>query len=80
MICRENGTRFKYYDNWDKSKNSPYNYSKNGLIKHLLSPVIVNSKNKFLQYILYYYEESIIYVLKYIDRLKHFKNYHWKNR
>lgn len=80
MICRENGTRFKYYDNWEVTKNTPYNYSKNGLLKHLLSPIITNSKNQFLQYILYYYEESIIYVLKYIDRLKHFKNYHWKNR
>lgn len=80
MIRRENGDRFKYYYKWNKTKFSNYNYSAEGLLKHIMSPVIVNSENEFLQKILKYFEMSLVFLLKYVDRLRYFKNYHWKNR
>ena len=80
MIRRENGERFKYYYRWNKAIRDNYNYSVEGLLKHIMSPSIVNSKNKFLQYILKYFETSLVFLMHYVDRLKHFKNYHWKNR
>lgn len=80
MEYRDNYTRFKDYCTWEKRKNAPYDYQRNGLIKHLMSGKIINSKNIILQNILKYYEMSIVFVFKYIDVLKHFKNYHWKNR
>jgi hypothetical protein len=80
MQVRENGTRFKKYWKWEDRKQSPYDYENKGLLKHLLSERITTSKNVILQNILSYIEQSLIFVMKYIDRLKHFKNYHWKNR
>lgn len=80
MEYNDNGTRFKKYCLWGSTKQSPYNYEKDGLIKHLLSAKITTSKNHILKVILTYYEQSIVFILKYVDRLKHFKNYHWKNR
>lgn len=80
MQLRENGTRFKEYWKWEDRKQSPYDYENLGLLKHLLSERIIESKNIILQNILSYVEQSLVFVMKYIDRLKHFKNYHWKNR
>ena len=80
MQYRENGTRYKDYCLWEEHKYAPYDYERYGLLKHIMSSPIVNTKNTILQFVLSYYEKSIIFVLKYIDRLKNFKNYHWKNR
>lgn len=80
MIYNENGYRYKEYHKWESTKQTPYNYAANGLLKHIMSHKIVESKNHILRVILTYYEKSIIFLLKYVDQLKHFKNYHWKNR
>lgn len=80
MKYRENGTRYINYCLWEDRKNSPYDYGRNGLLKYIMSNKIVNSDSSILQFILNYYEKSLIYLMKYVDRLKHFKNYHWKNR
>lgn len=80
MEYRDNGTRYENYPEWDSLKNNPYDYKRKGLIRHLLSKTIMNTNNDTLKIILVYFEQSIIFVLKYVDRLKHFKNYHWKNR
>ena len=80
MEYTENGTRFKNNCLWESTKQTPYNYEKYGLIQHILSSRIANSKNHILKVILKYYEQSIVFMLKYVDRLKNFKNYHWKNR
>lgn len=80
MQYRENGTRYKDYRMWEDRKMIAYNYEQDGLLKHLLSNKIVNSKNPILKIILSYYEQTIIYMLKYVDELKNFKNYHAKNR
>lgn len=80
MIYRENGTKYKDYCEWEIRKQSPYDYERNGLLQHILSRSIVESKNHTLKTILFYYEKSLVFLMKYIDRLKNFKNYHWKNR
>lgn len=80
LIFNENGSRYKDNELWEDKKYSPYNYERNGLLQYILSNRVVNSNNEFLKFILRYYEKSIIFVLKYIDQLKNFKNYHWKNR
>ena len=80
MKYRENGTRYINYCLWESKKYTPYDYGRNGLLKYIMSNKIVNSDSSILQFILNYYEKSLIYLMKYVDRLKHFKNYHWKNR
>ena len=80
MEYRDNGTRYKDYRLWEDKKYSPYDYENNGLLQHIISRKIVSTTNPVLKFMLNYYEESIVFVLKYIDRLKHFKNYHRSNR
>lgn len=80
MEYRENGTKYNNYYKWEKVLYNPYDYNRNGLLKYIISNKIVSTNNPILKNILLYYEKSIIFVLKYIDCLKHFKNYHWKNR
>jgi hypothetical protein len=80
MRYRENG--MKYINNcmWEKKVQEPYNYNRNGLLQHIMSKNISQSNNIVLNKLLYYYEQSIIHLLKYVDRFKHFKDYHWSNR
>lgn len=80
MEVRNNGTRFYNYDNWEIIKHSPYNYTKHGLLKYIMSSQIVNTTNPALKILLQYVESSLFFVMKYTDILKHFKNIHWKNR
>ena len=80
MIYNENGNRYKEYYKWGNNKKLEYDYENEGILKHLMSPSIVNSQNHILVVLKTYYEKCIIFLLKYVDRLKHFKNYHWKNR
>ena len=80
MEIRNNGMRFINYDAWQKTKYDVYDYSKNGLLRHIMSPAIVNTDNAVLKIILQYIESSMIFVMKYTDMLKNFKNTHWRNR
>lgn len=80
MISRQLGARYKYYDEYENKKNQPYNYEKYGLLNKIISSKIINTNNSVLRVILSYYEKSLVFLLKYIDRLKNFKNYNWVNR
>lgn len=80
MEANTNGNRFKNYYLWEDKKNMPYDYSREGLLKYIMSPVILNTKNTALKTLLNYIESSMIFVMKYTDILKNFKNIHWKNR
>ena len=80
MEYRDNGTRFKSYVDWGVRLNAPYDYERQGLIRRLMSNRIVNSPNRILQSVLNFFEGSLVYLMKYVDHLKHFKDYHWKNR
>ena len=80
MEIRPNGTRFERYRFWKKSKNDPYDYTHNGLLQHIMSSKIVNTTNPVLKYILKVFESSLIFLMKYTDDLKNFKNIRYKNR
>jgi hypothetical protein len=80
MEIRNNGSRFANYDKWEVVKHTPYNYAKNGLLNYIMSPVIVNTNNGILKVVLQFVESSLMFVMKYTDVLKNFKNIHWKNR
>ena len=84
MTIRTNGTRFEqYYKSGfyrKKTKNPVYNYESNGILVNIMSHKIVESENKILQTILGFVEKSLLYLLKYTDELKRFKDVHWKNR
>lgn len=75
-----NGFRYKDYPLWNREENLGYNYSRHGLLKYIMSPVITKSSNPALQIILRFIEGSIIFLNDYIGILKNFKNVHWKNR
>lgn len=80
MEIRANGTRFNEYRQWEVIKYAPYDYAKDGLLKHLMSSIIVNTNNTSLCTLLRFVENSLNFVMKYTDILKNFKNIHWKNR
>lgn len=80
MEARSNGTRFNNYDLWEIKKHTPYDYAKNGLLRHIMSNVIVDTNNSVLQIIIHFVETSLVFVMKYVDILKNFKNIHWRNR
>lgn len=80
MEARSNGMRFMEYRKWENTKNTPYDYAKDGLLNHIMSSAIVNTTNPVLKHLLDYVESSLMFVMKYTDILKNFKNPHWKNR
>lgn len=80
MTYNTNGTRFRYDYTWENVKNSPYDYEKHGLLKHLMSNRIINTTNTPLKIIIQFFETSLIFLMRYIDELKNFKNPYWKNR
>lgn len=80
MKTYPNNTRYNCNSAWETRLNQPYDYEKNGLLKHLMSHVIIESKNKTLQYLLKYIEGSFIFLMKYIKRLQHFKDPAYSNR
>ena len=80
---RPNGTRYRdYKKDYYKKKTGDkrYDYEQSGILQNIMSRKIVETKNEVLQYILDYLERSIIFLLKYTDELKNFKNFHYKNR
>ena len=81
---RNNGTRFEQYQKSEfyknKTKDPSYDYEKYGIFANIMSRKIVESKNVILQSILNFCEKSLLYLIKYTDELKHFKDVHWKNR
>ena len=80
MTQKPNGYRYRDYYLWESTKQTPYNYEREGLVKRLVSKPISQSENPILKLVLQIYETSVVFIFKYIDILKNFKNVHWKNR
>ena len=80
MITRTNGERYINYKKWSKTANLNYDYESNGILTNIMSKRIIDTTNPILQFILGIVEKSLIFVLKYVDELKNFKNFHYKNR
>lgn len=80
MTSRPLNTRYKNYTLYENKLHQPYDYERYGLIEKIVSNKLANTTNSILKVILSYYEKSFVFVMKYVDRLKHFKNYNWANR
>lgn len=80
MNTFENGHRFRNNYLYETTLHQPYDYERNGLIKHIVSNKISGTENPLLSKILSFYEYSIVYMFKFADNLKNFKNFNWKNR
>ena len=80
MITRTNGERYINYKKWSKTANLNYDYESNGILTNIMSKRIIDTTNPILQFILGVVEKSLVFVLKYVDELKNFKNFHYKNR
>lgn len=80
MEINQNGARYKNYILWSSTKQTPYDYEREGLVKRIVSKPIAQTTNPILKVILKFYESSIVFVFKSIDILKHFKDIHWWNR
>lgn len=75
METHNNGYRYHNYNLWESKMNQPYDYANKGLLRHLMSHDIIESKNSTLQYLLKYIENTFIIMMKNIKRLQHFKDY-----
>ena len=80
MITRTNGERYITYKKWSKTANLNYDYESSGILTNIMSKRIIDTTNPILQFILGIVEKSLVFVLKYVDELKNFKNFHYKNR
>lgn len=83
MIINKVGNRYKYYHKFESSPIE-YDYYNKGLLRHIMSYAITKEQdakeNTILKNILNTFESSLIFALKYVDRLKNFKNYTKNNR
>lgn len=75
-----NGLRFNSYRLYETRLHMPYDYANDGLLKHMISPRIRDTKNPVLKYMLHYVESSLVFVMKSVDILQNIHNYNWKNR
>lgn len=80
MIVNSNNTRFSNYYLYEYKKHQPYDYKNNGLMKRIIPAKVYNTTNPILKWFLGVLDTSLIFNMKYIDKLKHFKNYTNKNR
>lgn len=80
MEAQRNEQRYNQYYKWGKELYVPYDYEREGLINHLVTKNIVETKNTTTRIILSFYESSLVFLMKCVDRLKHFKDAAWKNR
>lgn len=80
MIVMDNGHRFLKYHEYSKELNTPYDYSKNGLLNKMMSEKISQSKSPVLKMMYDFYERSLIFLLQQVDVLAHYKDIAWKNR
>lgn len=80
MKTASNGVRYKNNRLWETRLHAPYDYVNDGLLRHMMSPRIVNSQNPVLQYIIKNVEASLVFAMQYIDILQNCFNYNWKNR
>jgi len=78
MEYRLPGTRYAALRKYNQPKHAPYDYQRDGLLDKVLPPVITNTKNKTTRIVLDLVENASVFLLKYVDTLKHFKNWNYK--
>lgn len=80
MKTYKNGKRFDALKPYHMMKNNPYDYEHNGLIRHLISKVIYDTRNPITKFMIDTFEKDMIFLLKYVDVLMNFTNIYVKNR
>lgn len=80
MKTYKNGKRFEALKPYNMMKNNPYDYEYNGLIRHLISKVVYETKNPITKFMIDTFEKDIVFLLKYVDELMNFTNIYVKNR
>lgn len=78
MEYRPLGTRYENLGRYDIVKHKPYDYKKTGLLKQMMPATIINTKNKTTKLVLDFVEAVQLFLISYVDELKHFKNPHFK--
>lgn len=43
MKTNQNGNRYRNYDDWNHVVDAPYDYKRKGLLKHLMSKIIIDA-------------------------------------
>lgn len=80
MKTYKNGKRFEALKPYNMMKNNPYDYEYNGLIRHLISKVVYETKNPITKFMIDTFEKDMVFLLKYVDVLMNFTNIYVKNR
>ena len=78
MIVRKVGTRYQDNAQVNHLLHQPYDYERNGLLNKCMSEVIINTGNKTTHFIIKLVETCLVFCMKYVDILKHFKNWNYK--
>lgn len=78
MEYRISGTKYKYLKSYNHEKHKPYDYKRDGLLNKVMSPTIVNTTNQTTKLVLDFVETVFIFLLEYVDQLKHFKNWNYR--
>lgn len=78
MEYRLPGTRQTQFKRYNRTKHEPYDYARNGILTKVLPNVITSTKNKTTRIVLDLVENSAIFLLQYVDVLKHFKNWNYR--
>lgn len=78
MEYRAPGTKYDYISKCEQSKYAPYDYKNKGILPQVLPKVITQTKNKTTQIVLQLIETTTIFLLKYVDELKYFKNWNYR--
>ena len=75
------GGRYKNYYRYNPNPRK-YDYEHNGLLNRLMSRTIIrhSESSLALQFVLNVFEQSIIFIFKYADKIKNFKNITKYNR
>lgn len=80
MKTYKNGKRFEALKPYNMMKNNPYDYEYNGLIRHLISKVVYETRNPITKFMIDTFEKDMVFLLKYVDVLMNFTNIYVKNR
>lgn len=80
MKTYKNGKRFNALKPYNKLRNNPYDYERHGLIRHLISKIIYDTKNPVTKFMIDTFEKDMVFLLKYVDVLMNFTNIYVKNR
>lgn len=79
MEIRPIGSRRRYIKNYEVSNNQAYDYERYGLLNKVLPKVICETKNTSTRTVLRFVEYILVWLMRYVDDLKNFKNWNYKD-